>query len=116
MELICYKKCGTCRKVENILNEKGIEYSYRHIDKDNPSKEEIKDFHERSALDIKKLFNTSGRIYRDLNLKDKLKNMTLEEKYEILSTDGMLVKRPIIITDDNKVLIGKDAREYVENL
>ena len=116
MRLICYKNCGTCKKVESTLKDKDIDYEYRHIDKEKLDKEELKDLHERSGLDIKKFFNTSGRVYRDLKLKDKLDDMSLEEKYEILSTDGMLVKRPIIINDENEVYVGKDAREYVEKL
>ncbi len=115
MLVICYKKCGTCRKLEKILNEKNIAYDYRHIDQENPSKEEIKKWHDLSGLDIKRFFNTSGGVYREENLKDKLPNMTLEEKYNILSTNGMLVKRPIIL-DQDKVYVGPDAVKFAESL
>ncbi len=116
MLLICYKKCSTCRNVEKELEEKAIDYEYRNIDIDNPSKDELKKWYELSGLDIKKFFNTSGMKYRELNLKDKLKDMSLDEKLEILSTDGMLVKRPIIITDNNEIYVGKKARDYVNSL
>ncbi|MCT1796890.1 Spx/MgsR family RNA polymerase-binding regulatory protein [Helcococcus kunzii] len=113
MKLICYKNCSTCKGVEKLMKEKGIEYEYRDIKEDNPSTEEIKEFHEKSGLDIKKFFNTSGTIYRENNIKDKLPNMSLEEKYELLSTDGMLVKRPILI-DGDKVLVGPQVKKSLE--
>ncbi len=112
-KLICYKKCSTCRQVEKLMEEKKLAYDYRHIDKENPSYEELKDWHEKSGLDIKRFFNTSGKIYREKNLKEKLKEMTLEEKYELLSQDGMLVKRPILIEED-RVYIGPDVKKYLE--
>lgn len=115
MLLICYKNCNTCRKVEKTLKEKNIEYDYRYIDKDNPTTDELKKWHEASGLDIKKFFNTSGSIYREKNLKDKLKDMSLEEKYDILSTDGMLVKRPIILKE-KEVYVGPEAVKFVESL
>lgn len=95
------------------MEEKQLDYDYRHIDKDNPSYEELKTWHEKSGLDIKRFFNTSGKIYREKNLKDALKDMTLEEKYELLSQDGMLVKRPILIEED-RVYIGPDVKKYLE--
>lgn len=113
MLLICYKKCTTCKGVEKLLKEKNIKYDYREIDKENPTAKELEEWHEKSGLDIKKFFNTSGLIYRENNLKDKLPNMTLEEKYELLSTDGMLVKRPILIKDD-EVLVGPQVKKYLE--
>lgn len=115
MILICYKKCSTCKGVEKMLSEKNISYDYREIDKDNPTAEELKKWHEISELDIKKFFNTSGLIYRNNNIKDKLPDMTLEEKYDLLATDGMLVKRPIMVFDD-KVLVGPQTKKYVEEL
>lgn len=115
MEIICYKKCGTCNKLEKQLNEKGVKYTYRHIDVDNPTKEEIKLWHEKTGLDIKRFFNTSGRLYKEMNLKEKLNHMTLEEKYDLLASDGLLVKRPIILLED-QILIGPDAKKYGENL
>lgn len=113
MKLICYKKCSTCKSVEKLLKENEIEYKYREIDKENPNVEEIKEMHEKSGLDIKKFFNTSGVIYREKNLKEKLDQMDLQEKYELLATDGMLVKRPILL-DRNKVLVGPNVKKKLE--
>lgn len=113
MKLICYKRCTTCKGVEKILQEKNIEYEYRNIDTENPTKEELKNWHEKSGLDIKRFFNTSGIIYRENNLKDKLEDMDLEEKYELLSTNGMLVKRPILFNRD-KIFVGPDVKKYLE--
>lgn len=108
-----YPKCSTCVKYKKELQEKGLEFETRHIVEENPSVEELKAFHEKSGLDIKKFFNTSGLKYRELGLKDKLPTMSLEEKYELLATDGMLVKRPILTTDD-KVYVGKDVLSAVD--
>lgn len=103
-----YPKCSTCGKYKAELTAGGLELEIRHIVENNPSEEEIKAFHEKSGLDIKKFFNTSGKKYRDLQLKDKLADMSLEEKYALLASDGMLVKRPILLTD-TKVFVGKDV-------
>ncbi|MDO5026356.1 MAG: Spx/MgsR family RNA polymerase-binding regulatory protein [Tissierellia bacterium] len=116
MKLICYKNCSTCKKVEKTLDEKNISYDKRDIKDENPNRDELKSWHEQSNLDIKRFFNTSGKVYRDLNLKEKLLDMSLEEKYDLLSTDGMLVKRPIIFTDEGEIFVGPDARKYVEDL
>lgn len=116
MKLIAYKKCTTCKGVEKMLEEKGIKYDYRDIKEDNPSAKELKDWHKKSGLDIKRFFNTSGQIYRNEGLKDKLPDMTEEEKYKLLATDGMLVKRPIIITDDGDIYVGPDVKKYIENM
>lgn len=102
-----YPKCTTCKNLKKELQEKGIEFECRHIVEDNPSADEIKEFHEKSGVDIKKFFNTSGMKYRELALKDKLPTMSLEEKYELLASDGMLVKRPLLVTDDC-VYVAKD--------
>lgn len=88
--------------------EKGLDIESRHIVEHNPTVEEIKELHEKSGLDIKKFFNTSGIKYRELGLKDRLNTMSLEEKYDLLATDGMLVKRPILVTN-SEVFVGKDA-------
>ncbi len=114
MVLICYPKCSTCKKAEDFLKEKGVSYTYRDIKTNNPTKEELKSFYDKSKLDIKKFFNTSGLVYKSLNLKEKLDSMTLDEKLEILSSDGMLVKRPLLILED-KVLVGFKASEW-ENI
>lgn len=116
MKLICYKKCTTCKGVEKMLEEKGIKYDYRDIKEDNPSAAEIKKWHQKSGLDIKRFFNTSGQIYRNEGLKDKLPDMTDKEKYDLLATDGMLVKRPILITDEDEIYVGPDVKKYIENM
>ncbi len=116
MKLICYKKCTTCRGVEKMLEEKGISYDYRDIKEDNPTANELKEWHEATDLPIKRFFNTSGKIYREENMKDKLPEMSLEEAYEKLATDGMLVKRPILFTDDGEIFVGPDVKKYIESL
>ena len=100
-----YPKCSTCKKAKKFLDHNNIKYTDRNIVTDNPTKEELKIFFEKSGKDIKTFFNTSGNLYKELNLKDKLPNMTLDEKLELLSTDGMLVKRPVLV-GDNFVLTG----------
>lgn len=105
MLFVCYKNCSTCKGIEKSLVEQGISFEKRDIKEDNPTAAEIKEWHERSGLELKKFFNTSGLVYRELNLKDKLGDMTEEEQYELLSTDGMLMKRPIVVTD-TEVLVG----------
>lgn len=113
--LIGYKKCSTCKNIEKLLKEKNISYEYREIDKDLLSPEELKKIKEMAGIDIYKLFNSSGVRYRELNLKDKKKDMTDEEIYELLSSDGMLVKRPILLTGD-KAYVGPQVKKYLENL
>lgn len=103
-----YPKCTTCKKLKQELLDNGVTFDCRHIVEENPSVDEIKAFHEKSGIDLKKFFNTSGMKYRELALKDKLPTMSLEEKYELLASDGMLVKRPILVSDDN-VFVGKDV-------
>ena len=93
-----YPKCTTCQKAKKWLEEHQVPFEGRHIKEQNPKKEELKEWHERSGLDIKRFFNTSGMLYKEQKLKDRLPELTLEEKYELLSTDGMLVKRPILVT------------------
>lgn len=93
-----YPKCSTCKKAKNFLDSHGADYEDRHIVENNPTAEELKQWHEMSGLDIKKFFNTSGMLYKSMNLKDKLPQMSLEEKYQLLATDGMLVKRPFSLT------------------
>lgn len=110
-----YPKCSTCKKAKNFLDRCNAEYEGRHIVENNPTAEELKNWHEMSGLEIKKFFNTSGMLYKSMNLKDKLPQMSLEEKYELLATNGMLVKRPILIKD-NKVLTGFKEAEWAEVL
>ena len=111
MLLLCYPRCGTCKKALKWLDDNGFEYEYRHIVEDNPSREELKDWYEKSGLPLKRFFNTSGLRYKELNLKDKIPQMTEEEIFDLLSTDGMLVKRPILI-DGDRVLIGFKEAEW----
>lgn len=107
-----YPKCSTCVKYKKELQENGFELETRHIVETAPSKEEIQALHEKSGVDIKKFFNTSGMKYRELMLKDKLPTMALDEKYELLASDGMLIKRPILSTND-LVLVGKDVLNVI---
>lgn len=115
MLLLCYPKCSTCKKAKKWLDENNIEYNERDIKLENPSYDELKEWFEKSSLPLKKFFNTSGMIYRDLNLKDKLPDMNEEEQLKLLSTDGMLVKRPLVIKG-NTVLTGFREKEWEEYL
>lgn len=105
MEFICYPKCTTCKKAQAWLDKNEIKYTLRDIKENNPSYEELKGWYEKSGIPLKKFFNTSGLIYRSMNLKDKLAEMSDEEQLQLLSTDGMLVKRPILLKD-GKVITG----------
>ena len=115
MLFLQYPPCSTCKKAKNWLDDNGISYTARHIKEENPSYEELKSWVQSSGLPLKKFFNTSGLQYRALELKDRLPQMTDEEQLQLLSSDGMLVKRPIIVTDDGKVLTGFKESEW-ENL
>ena len=105
LEFICYPKCTTCQKAKKWLDDKGIEYNLRDIKTDNPDIDELKDWYSKSGLPLKKLFNTSGALYKSLELKNKLPTMTDDEMLSLLASDGMLVKRPILILEDS-VLFG----------
>ena len=111
MLFLCYPKCTTCQKAKKWLNEHNIEYTERHIAEENPSYEELKDWYKRSGLALKKFFNTSGLIYKEMKLKDKLPAMSEDEQLQLLATNGMLVKRPIVISE-NKVLVGFKEAEW----
>ncbi len=113
MLFIEYPKCSTCKKAKKYLDDNNIKYENRHIVEDNPTKEELKKWIKKYNLDIKKLFNTSGMKYRELNLKEKLQSINDDEKIEILSSDGMLIKRPLLITED-KIIVGYKENEYKE--
>ena len=115
MLLICYPRCSTCKKAQSWLDERNIPYTYRDIKEENPSFDELKEWYERSGLELKHFFNTSGLLYKSLQLKDKLPSMTDEEKLSLLSTDGMLVKRPLLIADDF-ILVGFKEKEWAEKL
>ena len=100
MLFVCYPKCSTCQKAQKWLDEKDMSYDLRDIKTDNPSEAEIRLWHGKSGLPLKRFFNTSGLQYKALGLKDKLPTMTEDEQYALLATDGMLVKRPILVTED----------------
>ena len=108
-----YPKCSTCKKAKKWLLDNNIEFEDRNIVEDTPTKEELKKWIKESKKDIKKFFNTSGLKYKELNLKEKLINMTDEEKIKLLSSDGMLIKRPLVITE-NKILTGFREEEWKE--
>ena len=110
-----YPKCSTCQKAKKWLESHGVEFTDRHIVEENPTAEELKAWHSRSGLELKKFFNTSGLKYKALELKDKLPAMSDEEKYQLLASDGMLVKRPLVVTED-KVLTGFKEKEWEEAL
>ena len=105
MLFIQYPPCSTCQKAKKWLDAKGVSYTDRHIKEQNPSYEELKEWYEKSGLPLKKFFNTSGLLYKSMNLKEKLPAMTEEEQLRLLASDGMLVKRPILVKGD-KVLTG----------
>lgn len=115
MLFIEYPKCSTCQKAKKWLDENGVEYTDRHIVENNPAYEELKEWHERSGLPLKKFFNTSGMLYKSMQLKDKLPTMSDDEQLKLLATDGMLVKRPLIVSDDF-VLTGFREKEWTEKL
>lgn len=109
--LIEYPKCSTCKKAKKWLDEHQIAYTDRHIVEANPTYEELKQWHEQSGLPLKRFFNTSGLLYKEMQLKDKLETMSEEEQLKLLSTNGMLVKRPLLITE-KKILIGFKEKEW----
>ena len=115
MLFIEYPPCSTCQKAKKWLDAKGISYTARHIKEDRPTYEELKEWYASSGLPLKKFFNTSGLLYKSLGLKDKLPAMTEEEQLRLLSTDGMLVKRPLVIME-NAVLTGFREKEWEDAL
>ena len=116
MLFLCYPKCSTCRKAQKWLDEHDVDYDIRDIKTDNPDLAELELWHQASGLPLKKFFNTSGQLYRSLELSKKLPGMSDAEQYALLASDGMLVKRPILITDDNKVLVGFKEDQWTETL
>ena len=115
MLFICYPKCSTCKKAKKWLDDHKMEYTERHIVEDNPSYDELKEWYAKSGLLLKKFFNTSGLLYREMQLKDKLASMSEEEQLKLLATNGMLVKRPLIVSED-KVLVGFKEAEWLDKL
>lgn len=110
-----YPKCSTCQKAKKWLDDHKVVYTDRHIKEENPTAEELKEWHKRSGLPLKRFFNTSGMLYKSMALKDKLPTMSEQEQYDLLATDGMLVKRPIIVGEDY-VLTGFKEKEWEEYL
>ena len=115
MLFIHYPKCSTCQKAKKWLDENKKEYTERHIVENNPTYDELKEWHAKSGLPLKKFFNTSGLLYKEMQLKDKLPTMSEEEQLQLLATNGMLVKRPLVVTEDT-VLVGFKEAEWVEKL
>ena len=110
-----YPKCGTCRKAAKWLSDNGVEVTSPHIVEDNPTAEELSEWIDRSELPIQKFFNTSGKVYKDNNLKDVVKTASRDELVQLLATNGMLVKRPVLVSDDF-VLLGFKEEEWKEKL
>ena len=115
LRFICYPKCTTCQRAKKWLDDNQIEYELRDIKLNNPTLEELDEWHNKSGLALKKFFNTSGLLYKSLDLKNKLPEMSEDEMLKLLATDGMLVKRPLVIGDDF-VLVGFKENEWLEKL
>ena len=113
MLFIEYPKCTTCQKAKKFLVDNGVTFTARHIKEENPTFDELKLWYEKSGLPLKKFFNTSGLLYKSMDLKNKLPQMSEEEQVKLLSTDGMLVKRPILITND-RILVGFRENDWLE--
>ena len=115
MLLICYPKCTTCQKAKKWLESQGIAYTERNIAEENPTYAELKEWYKKSGLPLKRFFNTSGLLYKSMQLKDKLPEMSEEEQLKLLATDGMPVKRPLVVDGDN-VLTGFKEAEWAEKM
>ncbi len=115
MQFICYPKCSTCQKAKKWLESNHLEFTERHIVEENPSYEELKEWYAESGLPLKKFFNTSGMLYKEMQLKDKLPAMSEEEQLKLLATNGMLVKRPLIV-NGNTILTGFKEAEWEKAL
>ena len=115
MLFVCYPKCTTCQKAKKYLDGRGVSYTDRHIKEENPSEEELRLWHGRSGLPLKKFFNTSGLQYKALGLKDKLPTMSEDEQFALLASDGMLVKRPILVGDDF-ILLGFKEEQWNQHV
>ena len=115
LKFICHPKCTTCQKAKKWLDDKKIEYELRDIKLNNPTLEELTEWYKKSGLPLKKFFNTSGLLYKSMDLKNKLPDMTEDEMLQLLSTDGMLVKRPILVAD-SFVLVGFKESEWNEKI
>lgn len=113
--VICYRKCSTCKGLEQTLQKKGMPYTYREIDTQNPKAEELRAWHAQSGLPLRRFFNTSGIKYRELALSKKLPDMPEDAQYALLATDGMLVKRPIVL-ENGRVYVGRDAVKWAQEV
>lgn len=110
-----YPPCSTCKNAKKWLNDHGIEHIDRHIKENNPTADELRVWHQKSGLPLKRFFNTSGLLYKDLHIREKLPHMTEEDMYSLLATDGMLIKRPVVIGDDF-ILVGYKEFEWSEKI
>lgn len=115
MVFVCYPRCSTCKKAQKWLEENQVDYTFRDIKEDNPTLDELKTWHEKSGLPLKKFFNTSGQLYRSMELSKKLPTMPEEEQFALLASDGLLVKRPLVVTDD-RVLVGFKEADWADAL
>ena len=115
LNFVCYPKCTTCKKAQKWLDENNLEYEIRDIKENNPTYDELCQWYKNSGLPLKKFFNTSGQLYRSMGLKDKLAEMSEEEQLQLLATDGMLVKRPILLAE-NTVLVGFKEADWAKLL
>ncbi len=115
LKFICYPKCTTCQKAKKWLDDNKMEYELRDIKQDNPTFEELTEWYKKSGLPLKKFFNTSGLLYKSMDLKNKLPDMTEDEMLQLLSTEGMLIKRPVLVAD-SFVLVGFKESEWTEKL
>lgn len=115
MIFVCYPRCTTCQKAKKWLEVNSVVFEERHIKDNNPTLDELRDWHRKSGLPLKNFFNTSGRIYKDMKLKDKLPTMSEDEQFNLLASDGLLVKRPILV-DDGFVLVGFKEAEWAATL
>ena len=111
IKVYCYSKCSTCKKALKWLDDKGVNYELIDIKENNPSEAELREYHAKSGLPLKRFFNTSGMIYRDMELSKKLPSMSDDEQYALLASDGLLVKRPLLVKDDT-VLTGFREKEW----
>ena len=116
MLVLCYPKCTTCQKALAWLDAHGLSYEIRNIKEQNPTAQELEQWHKQSGLPLKKFFNTSGQLYQKMGLKDKLGEMDEKAQYDLLAQDGMLVKRPILLLDDGRVLLGFKEGEWAAAL
>ena len=115
MLFLCYPKCTTCQRARAWLDERGVKYDFRNIKEENPTEEELREWHEKSGLPLKRFFNTSGLQYKALDLKNRLPGMSEEEQFALLASDGMLVRRPLLV-GDGFVLVGFREADYEERL